>query len=1251
MIKIYSFIIGMGLMLSLSAQEYTYSDSWGDPGITVTSQTTDNVNLNFSMDRHSFHAVTINGESMQEIGLPEVFLPGNTGAPNLPGMGRFIALPQGASVSCEMVSFRTETFYNVDIAPAPRIPWDTETTPLEYNKDESIYLADKFYPEQPVSLSKISAIRGVDAAMLGITPFQYNPVTRELIVYRDIEVAISFEGGNGQFGEERLRSRWFDPILRDVFLNQASIPVMDYNKSFQGTKDLGCEYLIVTPNNEDFQAWADSIKQFRTLQGIMTDVVTLDDIGGNNVNTLEGYFNDAYNTWDIVPAAVLLLGDYSTNASEGIVSPIWDNYCVSDNIYADVTNNDMPDIIFARMTAQDESQLEVMVTKFLNYERTPPTSEGFYDHPITALGWQTERWFQICSETIGGFWKNELGKDPVRVNEVYDGNPDVDPWSTATNTNVVLYYFGPNGLGYIPASPSELGNWSDGDADDINEALNNGSFMLQHRDHGFELGWGEPDYSNGDINGLTNTDLSFILSINCLTGKYNIANECFAEKFHRYTFNGENSGALGLIAASEVSYSFVNDAYVWGLYDHIWPDFLPSFGSSVEHNGIYPAFGNAAGKYFLMQSSWPYNTGNKEVTYNLFHHHGDAFLNVYSEVPQEMVVLHNEKLLEGATSFSLFAYEGAFVSLTVEGEIIATTTAIEGQTTLEIPPQTQGSELLVTVTLQNYYRHESHVEVIDGDVAYVVHESSQLNDASGNGNGQLDYGESLGLSVTMENIGTLLASSVEVNLTTENEYITITDGNEIFGDFTPGASVFVEDAFAFDVDYLIGDNEYVFFTLEATDGTETWNSQLAFKAHAPVLEYVEYSISDPTGNNNGRIDPGETVQITVSVTNTGSSEAFDIMGELFCSNPDITINSNAQNFGNLVQGALADQTFEVMADGSMEDGVQITFDLNLEASGGVPGSGSFSTVIGQYIALILDLDPMNYSGPGIYETFNDMEVFVEYMNSFPDDPGLYKNIFVCLGLHFTNYELSDEEGQILKDYLLNGGNLYMEGRLTWKDDPQTPVHSMFNVEALPTGMYLIDEVHGLEGSMTWNMLFGYEGNNPVCDYSLEPVAPAYRLFSTQDDDHTGMVAYNPGTYRTIASTLEFGKFMDGESPSTKTALMAKFLNWFDGTITGLDENGTGLYTRSSLSSHPNPFVDGTTLSIILANDADIEVSVVNIQGQVVKKIYSGKASAGSHEYTWDGTNTVHESAGAGIYFGILKTDKGVVTEKIIRMDR
>jgi hypothetical protein len=66
----------------------------------------------------------------------------------------------------------------------------------------------------------------------------------------------------------------------------------------------------------------------------------------------------------------------------------------------------MADIVTARLTAQNESHLNIMVKKFLDYERNPPTNPNFYDKPVTAMGWQTERWFQLCSEVVNGFWKN-----------------------------------------------------------------------------------------------------------------------------------------------------------------------------------------------------------------------------------------------------------------------------------------------------------------------------------------------------------------------------------------------------------------------------------------------------------------------------------------------------------------------------------------------------------------------------------------------------------------------------------------------------------------------------------------------------------------------------------------------------------------------------------------------------------------------------------------------------------------------------
>ena len=712
-------VIFMFASTIVNAQIYDYSGLNNESGISIKNTTLTGLEISFTINKFTLSDISIDGENMKHIEVPGSFLPNDEGAPDLPGFSSYIAIPEGASADIEIISYKTETIKNVEVSPAPRIPLDTEDGPMEYRKNGKIYSSDAFFPAQAFQLSETTEIRGVDAVMLGVTPFQYNPVTKELVVYYDMEIKITFVGGSGYFGEVAKRSPWWDQILMGKLLNANTLPKIDYNQNRLAPSDSpDYDYIIIAPDLPDFLSWADSIKTFRTLQGIKTGIVTTTEIGGNTVSAIENYVDNAYNTWSVAPSAVLLLGDYSTGTG-GIISQMYTHPAgypdfVSDNKFEDVTGNDLPDIVFARITANNAEQLEVMVTKFLDYERNPPTNPDFYDHPITALGWQTERWFQICSEVVGGYLKNEQGKNPVRINAVYGGDPTSDPWSTATNTSTVLNYFGPNGLDYIPATPAELGGFSGGTATHVVNAINSGSYLLQHRDHGYYGGWGEPAFNTSSISSLhnVNNELPFIFSINCQTGAFHRTAESFTEKFHRYTYNGQNSGALGVIAATEVSYSFVNDVYVWGVFDNLHPDFMPGNSAEFPVNFVMPAFGNAAGKHFLYQSSWPYNTYNKQITYRLFHHHGDAFMTLFTEVPQSLTVSHASVHPVASTEFSVKANAGSTIALTADGEILATATGTGSPLNIMIPQQNPESIINVTVTKQNYYRYSSQVEVI-----------------------------------------------------------------------------------------------------------------------------------------------------------------------------------------------------------------------------------------------------------------------------------------------------------------------------------------------------------------------------------------------------------------------------------------------------------------------------------------------------------------------------------------------------------
>lgn len=902
-------VILLGFAMFSSAQTYVFDENSQTNGFQIQSSSKDAIKISHSVHSFDLFDVDIQGENMKQLKYGLSMFPANEGTPDLGSAARYLLIPNGAQAKVHITHQDKVVYENIEIAPAAAIPFDTEEA--KPAKKGASYQKDAFYPAQ-IAQTETTEIRGMTFAIISVNPFQYNPVTKELVVYKNLEVEVEIIGGNGMYGENRFRSKYWDQILDDIVSNPSALPKVDYSKMNKSTKEEGCEYLIVVPNNEEFLPWADSIKLFRTEQGITTKVVTLDEVGGNDLDGLKDYFNTIYETWNPVPSGVLLMADYGSNdntiTSKSYPHPYSGTY-ITDNYYADYTGNDLPDFVFARMTGRDYAEMETMVTKFLKYERTPPTDADFYNSPITALGWQTERWFQICSETVGGYMRETLGKDPVRINAVYDGNPSSDPWSTATNTSQVTSYFGPDGLGYLTATPSEMGGWSGGSATDVVNAINDGAFILQHRDHGMESGWGEPGFTSSYVDQLDNVDkIGHIFSINCLTGRFDMTGECFTEKIHRYT----NGGALSLTAASQVSYSFVNDAYVWGVFDNMWSDFMPDYGGTeVEEREFRPAFGNAAGKYFLSYTNWPYNTDSKQITYRLFHHHGDAFNIIYTEVPMEMEINYSEVLISGPDFIDIQAEEGAMIAFSVDGELIGVDEATGISAPVSIVAQVPGTMIKVVITKQNYYRHEGYIQVIAPDGPYVVKTSFEIDDSTGNNNGRVDFGEDIALNFSVKNLGTEMATGVEVTISCDDDLITLTDNQESFGDINVDEELSQNGAFAFTVAEEIPDNYSFIFEFSATNGTEVWESSFSIKGYAPALEILNMELTETSGNNNGRLDPGEEATLSIQISNKGRCATPEGIASLISASDFLIVNTDEVTFTTIDSADIINVEFNI----------------------------------------------------------------------------------------------------------------------------------------------------------------------------------------------------------------------------------------------------------------------------------------------------------------------------------------------------
>ena len=78
-----------------------------------------------------------------------------------------------------------------------------------------------------------------------------------------------------------------------------------------------------------------------------------------------------------------------------------------------------------------------------------------------------------------------------------------------------------------------------------------------------------------------------------------------------------------------------------------------------------------------------------------------------------------------------------------------------------------------------------------------------------------------------------------------------------------------------------------------------------------------------------------------------------------------------------------------------------------------------------------------------------------------------------------------------------------------------------------------------------------------------------------------------------------------------------------------DEGMSGIVMESAM---PNPFRDQTRIVYTMQQAGDVELSVLDLSGRLVKTLVRGAQSAGRHEMSWDGRTDAGQSLPAGAYF-------------------
>jgi hypothetical protein len=109
-------------------------------------------------------------------------------------------------------------------------------------------------------------------------------------------------------------------------------------------------------------------------------------------------------------------------------------------------------------------------------------------------------------------------------------------------------------------------------------------------------------------------------------------------------------------------------------------------------------------------------------------------------------------------------------------------------------------------------------------------------------------------------------------------------------------------------------------------------------------------------------------------------------------------------------------------------------------------------------------------------------------------------------------------------------------------------------------------------------------------------------------------------------------------------IACKVVEW---SFTSIDEDEIISEDIKLMQIKPNPFMEKATISYILNKPMEINISIYDITGRLIKTLRSGRQIRGMHEIVWDGKNNKGEKISSGIYFCHLMTDEKSLSRKII----
>jgi hypothetical protein len=856
---------------------------------------------------------------IEGVGYSRLLIPGESatwrvGFPELPKVVKLVAVPPTGNVELTVEAGNVTVLENISVPPAQENDLRDvmhQGEPLVF--DDAAYGDNAFYPASLAQISQPMIARDLRVVAVTMYPVQYNPITRQLRIYSELSISLQYTGGSGVNQKQvplRRLSKAMMPFYRAEVINFDQLGLDDPGPQ-SGT------LLIICRDDPNVLIEVNKIAEWKRKKGFNTVAATSTQTGTSS-STIHDYIQDMYTDPTVDPPLeyVMMVGDASGSYGMAAASS------TSDYGYSLLEGGDIiAEVSIGRLSFSSLGELRTIRAKILGYESNP------------YMGGSNPDWFQdawMYAGTSMGVTSTIHTKEYVRE---------------------LLY-----GAGYHQILLDTHG--SSVSETLIRSRLNAGVSIWNHRP-----AWVGEIYCS-HVDELNNGwMLPVCLNLTCGTGDFvgsDDVSECLLRGGNPTTPNG----AIGAIATATLgTHTAQNNAFD-GAFFHA----LISLGQ--YHVGDALSVGKA---HFMWQYQGSSSAQNYCYWNNLM---GDPSVEVWTTTPELIHADFPATMAVGTNTITVAVenassqpVEGAYVHAYKHNEtFVGDVTDASGQVTLPISATTADT-LFITITGHTYKPVVGYalVQTSAHNVApiNVVIDDDNTGYSQGNNNGEPNPGEALEINVTLKNWGYQSVTGVSATMSTTDPHVTSIDNATVYyGSIGAGGQVTPSTDFELTLSPTIPDRHQIQLSLEITDNTlTTYDALVVLDIQEINLDYVDH---DWLNAGNGIFDPGETVNLQVTLLNKGQVDApSGITATASVNHPQITVLDPTGTYPAIPQGASATNTsdpIQIQADSYLYAGTPFQVTLTIQHTSGFRDTVIFNDTLGTTLVT----DPLGPDAYGYY---------------------------------------------------------------------------------------------------------------------------------------------------------------------------------------------------------------------------------------------------------------------------------------------